>query len=104
MFTDNIYGYILNDVISSTAHHSVKVDTPVTREGCVKLEYKGDFFFQLRNYGLFRFVYEILESFIPYIWPRLFVIGFSQRRFGFGPRSIIVGYLVERVTMGQFIQ
>jgi len=39
-FTDNIYSYILNDVISSTAHHDVKVGTPVTREGCVKLEYK----------------------------------------------------------------
>jgi len=44
MFTDNIYGYILNDVISSTAHHGVKVGTPVTLEVCVKLEYKGDFF------------------------------------------------------------
>jgi hypothetical protein len=40
MFTDNIYGYILNDVISSTAHHGVKVGTPVTREVCVKLECK----------------------------------------------------------------
>ena len=56
MFTDNIYGYILNDVISSTAHHGVKVGTPVTREGCVKLECKVKIFFQVRIYGLFSFV------------------------------------------------
>lgn len=45
VFKDNIYGYILNDVISSTANHGVKVGTPVTRVDCVKLECKVKIFF-----------------------------------------------------------
>ena len=70
MFTDNIYGYILNDVISSTAHHGVKVGTPVTREFFVKLEYKVRIFsakkllfiqfFQL-NSGIIRSLHSLLH-------------------------------------------
>jgi hypothetical protein len=39
-FTDNVYGYILNDVTSSTVglYHGVKLGTHITREGCVQLE------------------------------------------------------------------